>query len=92
MAGCRRYVVEGRVQGVAYRAFVQGHARQLKLRGFARNRSDGSVEVVACGHEQALADLENALRQGPPAARVTAVHRDDTPDAGYDGFGIRKDG
>lgn len=90
-AVCRRYLVEGRVQGVAYRAFVQHHALRLNLRGFTRNRSDGSVEVIACGDVHAFADLETHLRAGPLAARVTAVHQEDAPDAGYRGFGIRKD-
>ncbi|WP_243358149.1 acylphosphatase [Fundidesulfovibrio terrae] len=66
-------LVEGRVQGVAYRAFVLDEARDLGLTGFARNLPDGRVEVLAQGQDQALAELEKRLRKGPFLARVDAV-------------------
>jgi len=64
-----RYIVQGEVQGVGYRYFVLRQADALGIAGFARNRSDGSVEVVAEGGEQALLDLEGRLREGPAPAR-----------------------
>jgi len=63
-----RYLVHGRVQGVGYRYFVWRQAEALGVTGFARNRADGSVEVVAEGSEQALADLE-ARDGGVPRRR-----------------------
>ena len=47
-----RYVVRGRVQGVGYRYFVLRQADALGVAGFARNRADGSVEVVAEGERR----------------------------------------
>ncbi len=66
--------VEGRVQGVGFRHFVWKQAQALGLTGWVRNRRDGSVEVVAEGPAAALDALVRALRQGPPASRVDAVH------------------
>ena len=73
MAACRRFIVSGRVQGVAYRAWTQERATTLKLTGWAANLADGRVEVLACGEPEAIAALLPMLRIGPPAARVTGV-------------------
>lgn len=71
----RRYVVEGRVQGVGFRYYVLRAARELGLGGHVRNLPDGSVEVEAVGAVEALAAFEQLLREGPPAARVTALRK-----------------
>ena len=63
-------VVRGRVQGVGFRYFVSHTARELGLSGTVRNRPDGTVEVEAEGDRERLAGLLEALRRGPPAARV----------------------
>lgn len=66
-------LVSGTVQGVGYRHWVQRHARDLNLSGYAENLTDGRVEVVAEGDEKALARLLHWLRRGPPHARVSGV-------------------
>ncbi|AKC86040.1 acylphosphatase [Pseudoxanthomonas suwonensis] len=77
-----RWRVSGRVQGVFFRASAREQALRLGLDGSAVNREDGAVEVVAAGAPQALAELEDWLRQGPPRARVEALERLPAPDAG----------
>lgn len=77
--GARRWIVRGQVQGVGFRWFVWRQAERLKLRGFARNLADGSVEVVADGPDQELAQFEQALERGPSAARVAGVEKLDVP-------------
>ena len=73
--------IRGRVQGVGYRAFVHEHATRLGLRGWARNRADGSVEVLIGGERAAREALTALLRRGPPGARVIDVlERDAAPD------------
>jgi acylphosphatase len=84
-----RYVVAGRVQGVGYRYFVLREADVLGVSGYARNRSDGSVEVVAEGSDAALADFEARLREGPAFAEVTGVRREAIAERGGGGFHIR---
>ena len=69
----RRFLVSGRVQGVGFRWFVTRLGSELGLRGIVRNLRDGRVEVVASGTESALAQLAEALTDGPPAARVDGV-------------------
>lgn len=72
-----RFIVRGRVQGVFYRASTRDHAIALGLVGQARNLEDGSVEVMAVGNGGALNELERWLWQGPPAAQVADVVRED---------------
>jgi acylphosphatase len=66
-------LVEGRVQGVYFRAFVLRHARALGLKGWVRNRSDGRVKVWAEGERSRLESLLKHLETGPPGARVEGV-------------------
>ncbi len=68
-----RLVIEGRVQGVAYRDWTQRRAESLGLGGWVRNRRDGTVEAVFTGDEAAVDQMVEACRDGPPAAAVTAV-------------------
>jgi len=66
-------IVTGTVQGVAFRAWVQGQARSLGVSGWARNLADGAVEVLAQGDEAAVLELRDRLLTGPPLARVQDV-------------------
>ena len=70
---CRRCYVSGRVQGVFFRASTREQAVSLGVCGYARNRPDGRVEVLACGPDTAVQRLCDWLVQGPPGARVSAV-------------------
>jgi acylphosphatase len=74
-----RAIVSGRVQGVGYRASTADEARRLGVRGWVRNRPDGTVEVDAQGDEPVLERLLVYLRQGPRGARVRTVDVDWLP-------------
>jgi acylphosphatase len=67
------YIVRGRVQGVGFRWFVEREANALGLKGWVRNREDGTVEVLAMGEEGQLGDLRRKLQQGPRGSRVDEV-------------------
>lgn len=83
-------VVRGGVQGVGYRYFARGQARALGLSGYARNLSDGTVEVVAEGPRAALEHLVAALWRGPAAAEVREVSTEWlAAEHTFDGFSIR---
>ena len=69
----RRLRIEGRVQGVGYRDWLEREAWRLGLDGWVRNRSDGSVEALLAGEEPAVQALLSACRRGPPLARVDAI-------------------
>ncbi len=86
---CLRFLVSGRVQGVAYRISACSVARQLGLRGWVRNLADGRVELIAAGPAPALEKLEQWLHQGPPQARVEQVIREAAKAAEFEDFEIR---
>ena len=73
---CHHYRVEGRVQGVFFRASTRDKAIEIGLQGWVRNLSDGRVEALACGTEQQLATLEAWLHKGPPMASVTRLEKE----------------
>lgn len=68
-----RVRVSGSVQGVGFRAWTQFESLRLGLNGYVRNRTDGSVEIVASGDRTALEELLTRLRRGPPAGAVLSV-------------------
>jgi acylphosphatase len=71
----RHVVVHGRVQGVGFRAFVEGEALARGLEGWVRNRRDGSVEAVFMGEAATVAAMVEACRRGPFGARVDVLHQ-----------------
>jgi acylphosphatase len=73
----RRVMIRGRVQGVGFRAWTEYEAMRRALDGWARNRRDGSVEAVFAGPPDAVADMIEACRRGPPMSRVDAVEMHD---------------
>ncbi len=77
---CKKCLVSGRVQGVFYRASAARRARELGVRGHARNLPDGRVEVLACGEEQAVQSFIEWLWIGSSASKVTAVEVTDAPE------------
>jgi acylphosphatase len=84
-----RLKIAGAVQGVGYRAWATRVAAELGLRGWVRNRTDGRVEMLVTGGNDAIAAMIEAARQGPRAAHVSAVEVTDDEDDGSIGFGAR---
>ena len=81
-----RVVIEGRVQGVWFRAWTAQEAARRGLRGWVRNRRDGTVEALFAGDGAQVDDMVAACRQGPPAARVANVAEHPAEDPGGQGF------
>jgi acylphosphatase len=67
------FILEGRVQAVGFRWWARRSATRLGVRGTVRNRADGSVELHAAGPADALQTFVDALRTGPPGARVDVM-------------------
>jgi len=83
-------IVHGTVQGVNFRYYTQRQARALGLRGYVRNRSDGTVEVVAEGPRPAVEQLHAWLHSGPPMAEVRRVDaRWEAPSGQWASFEVR---
>lgn len=65
--------IHGLVQGVMFRQWTVQEATKRGLRGWVRNRADGTVEAVFVGPRPALRDMVAACRRGPPKAQVSKL-------------------
>ena len=86
---CALIRVYGRVQGVGYRAFTQSLAEKLSIKGYVRNMSDGSVEILAEGSRDSMERFIKELERGPFLATVEKIDVTwDKPTGKYEGFEI----
>ncbi len=82
--------IQGRVQGVFFRASSREKAKDLGLSGWVRNRPDRQVEIVAEGTREALEALLAWCRTGPPLAHVKSVETEWSGSTGeYSSFEVR---
>ena len=90
MSQMRRVTVsiEGRVQGVFFRAACVELARELHLAGWIRNTLDGRVEAEFEGESAAVEAMLAWCREGPPHARVDSVDVGDEPRTGETEFRV----
>ena len=84
----RKFIIQGRVQGVGYRYFAQRCARDRGVTGYAKNLWDGDVEVVAQGEKAALDLFAYDLRQGPRSSHVNRVIEEDVEITSFEDFRI----
>lgn len=83
-------IVHGLVQGVNFRYFVLRNAKSLGLTGYAANRYDGTVEVVAEGEREKLEQLLKQLHTGSRSSKVSKVDASwSEPSGKYRDFDVR---
>ena len=75
-------IINGRVQGVAFRADTRWTAQQIGVSGWVRNRRDGSVEAVIEGQKERVEKMLAWCRRGPALARVDQMKLDWEPYTG----------
>lgn len=85
----RHVHISGRVQGVFFRDFTRQQARTLGVTGWVRNLPDGRVEAVLEGTPDAVERMLDALRAGPPAARVDDIAVSEEPPTNHPRFEVR---
>ena len=90
MADVGRHLrITGSVQGVFFRAWAQGEARELNVSGWIRNCPDGSVEAHLSGDENAVERMVVRMRRGPANARIADVTVEDVPPENKGRFQVR---
>jgi acylphosphatase len=73
----KHLIIHGRVQGVAYRDSMRVLANELGVKGWVRNRRDGTVEAMVQGSPEAVQKIIDWANSGPPAARVSRLEIQD---------------
>ncbi len=86
---CIRAIVSGKVQGVFFRDSAQKEAEKHHLRGWVKNTSDGTVELIACGERDQVMALTDWLWEGPPTSEVSNVHWDEVPWDDFEKFEVQ---
>jgi acylphosphatase len=69
----RRVIIKGLVQGVNFRNSTKQVADQLRIVGWVKNREDGTVEALFEGSPDAIQQMIEWCKRGPPASRVDEV-------------------
>ena len=82
--------INGRVQGVFFRASARDKATELGVNGFVQNAADGGVYVEAEGNEEILKEFIAWCKIGPPYAQVMTIVIEKQSEKGYVGFQIRR--
>lgn len=88
-ARCVHAFVSGTVQGVWFRRFTQQQANALAVTGWAKNLSDGRVEIMLAGSAAAIEQMLVVLEQGPPMAQVSQLQTQQVALQSFTGFVIR---
>ncbi|MEQ8483224.1 MAG: acylphosphatase [Pseudomonadales bacterium] len=82
--------LEGRVQGVSFRASMQAQARRCGVDGWVSNTADGAVTFLVQGPAEGVRQVLDWARRGPPGASVDAFNLTETdPVGGMSGFDVR---
>jgi acylphosphatase len=90
MAAVGRHLrITGHVQGVYFRAWAHGEARELSVSGWIRNCADGSVEAHLSGEEDCVERMVERMRRGPSNARIAEVTVEEVPPEDQGRFHIR---
>ena len=88
---CIELVIKGKVQGVFFRKHTKDKARQHGVKGFVQNKDDGSVYIIACGEDESIENFSKWCHQGPDAAKVVSIEKQDIPVEMHNEFVIKKD-
>jgi len=86
----KRVKIEGKVQGVYFRASAKQKAMNLGVQGFVKNETDGSVVMEIEGKQQDVDSMVEWCNNGPALARVKNVHIENTAQRNFVNFEIKK--
>lgn len=68
-------MVEGTVQGVAFRYHTRKAAERIGIRGTVKNLPDGKVEIYASSDPVSLNRFESFLRSSPGYSEVKKISK-----------------
>lgn len=84
-------IISGKVQGVFYRDTARRKAQLNNITGWAKNLTDGRVEIMATGEQSVIENFVEWLWEGSPLSRVDAVEWEQVPYTEFDSFIVKSD-
>ncbi|MCO5279836.1 MAG: acylphosphatase [Chitinophagales bacterium] len=84
-----KIAVEGKVQGVWFRKFIQEQATKLEVKGWVKNLPSGSVYIEAESDENTMKQFVELCKQGSPLSQVEEVLITQAEVVNYTSFEIR---
>ncbi|MBU0958115.1 MAG: acylphosphatase [Nanoarchaeota archaeon] len=88
MKKAMKIFIFGTVQGVFFRKYIKDSADKVGVKGFVRNKEDGSIEIVVEGNSKEVNDMVELCKQGPPHSQIRRVDFLDEKFQGLSGFKI----
>ncbi len=83
-------VLIGRVQGVGFRYFIRQKANELKLKGWVKNKADGSVELEVEGNSDSITIFLDMINIGNSMSRIDRIFKSELPSLqGFDSFFVK---
>ena len=82
-------IVSGKVQGVGFRYSALKKANELGIKGYIRNKSDGTVYIEIEGEPETLDFFIVWCKNGPSWAQVNDVYYEDIPLSSFVNFEIK---
>lgn len=82
--------VKGRVQGVWFRKYTAGKAKELGLKGFVENKPDGTVYIEVEGGKESLQAFVKWLYKGSPQSEVKSVETEEGTRKNFKDFGVQR--
>ena len=87
---CKRCLIDGKVQGVFYRASAYEKGQLVGVKGWVRNLPDGRVEALIQGDEGQVEEMLDWFWQGPSNSRVSSVQCYDEQPITTDTFSVTR--
>jgi acylphosphatase len=82
--------INGKVQGVFFRASAKDQADKMGVKGFVRNEPDGGVYIEAEGIEANVKQFADWCKKGPARAQVMTIVIEESAEKGYVEFRISR--
>jgi len=82
-------IVSGKVQGVGFRYSALKKANELGIKGYVRNKSDGTVYIEIEGEPETLDFFIMWCKNGPSWSQVNDVYIEDIPLSNFVSFEIK---
>lgn len=81
-----RVFISGTVQGHLYKKYLEDLGLQVGVRGFARMKEDGRVELAIEGRDEKVKEMLDLIKKGTKHVEIRKVDVEEIKYQGFEGF------